>query len=109
MAHRGRLEGPARPVIAMLVEPDGATAFVFGKDFYFKVAKKPAVKPCRDVTRAKPAPGLSELTGRRRFGLRVRPRPLRKPRVARPRARRKVTGERIGTGTRSWNGDPAGL
>ena len=30
----------ARPVLAMLVDSDGATAFVFGKDFYFKVAKK---------------------------------------------------------------------
>ncbi len=40
----------ARPVIAMLAESDGATAFVFGKDFYFKVAKKIELKPCRDVS-----------------------------------------------------------
>ena len=38
-----------RPIVAMLVESDGATAYVFGKDFYFKLAKKIDVKPCRDV------------------------------------------------------------
>jgi len=41
----------ARPVLAMLVQSDGATAFVFGKDFYFKVAKKPKPLSCRDVTK----------------------------------------------------------
>ena len=43
-----------RPIIAMLVESDGQTAWVFGKDFYFKVAKKPEVKSCRDVTKGRP-------------------------------------------------------
>jgi hypothetical protein len=56
-----------RPVLAMLVESDGATAFVFGKDFYFKVAKKPEPKPCRDVTKGQPAPGQPELTERARL------------------------------------------
>ena len=42
-----------RPIIAMLVESDGQTAWVFGKDFYFKVAKKPEVKACRDVTKGR--------------------------------------------------------
>jgi hypothetical protein len=40
-----------RPIVAMLVESDGATAFVFGKDFYFRLSKKIEVKPCRDVTK----------------------------------------------------------
>ncbi len=40
----------ARPVIAMLVLSDGATGYVFGKDFYFRLAKGIDLKPCRDVT-----------------------------------------------------------
>lgn len=40
-----------RPIRAMLVESDGMSAYVFGKDFYFKLGKKIDVKPCRDVTK----------------------------------------------------------
>ena len=47
----------ARPILAMLVQADGATAFVFGKDFYFKVAKEVQPTPCRDVTRGPQALG----------------------------------------------------
>ena len=43
-----------RPVIAMLVLSDGATGYVFGKDFYLRLAKSIDLKPCRDVTGKKP-------------------------------------------------------
>jgi hypothetical protein len=45
----------ARPVIAMLTLPDGAGAFLFGKDFYFKAGKSMQPKPCRDVTKGQRA------------------------------------------------------
>ena len=39
-----------RPIRAMLVESDGVTAYVFGKDFYLKLGRDKEPKPCRDVT-----------------------------------------------------------
>ena len=46
---------PARPIIAMVTLPDGAGAFLFGKDFYFKAGKSMQPKPCRDVTKGQRA------------------------------------------------------
>jgi hypothetical protein len=43
----------SRPVVAMLVEADGATAFVFGKDFYLKLGRDTQPKACRDVTQGR--------------------------------------------------------
>ncbi len=40
----------AKPVMAMVTQSDGGAAYVFGKDFYFKLAKQVEPKPCRDVT-----------------------------------------------------------
>ncbi len=40
----------AKPIVAMVTQSDGGTAYVFGKDFYFKLARKAEPKPCRDVT-----------------------------------------------------------
>ena len=51
-----------RPVLTMLAESDGATAFVFGKDFYLKLGKKPKPVSCRDVTK-----GTADLTERARM------------------------------------------
>ncbi len=43
----------ARPVIAMLVESDGTTAFVFGKDFYLTLSRDTQPRACRDVTQGR--------------------------------------------------------
>jgi hypothetical protein len=40
----------ARPIIAMLDEASGDTAFVFGKDFYFSLLQEAQPKACRNVT-----------------------------------------------------------
>ncbi len=40
-----------RPIVAMLSRSEDNAAFVFGKDFYFKLAKKIDFKPCRNVTK----------------------------------------------------------
>jgi hypothetical protein len=40
-----------RPIISMLSNSEDNGAYVFGKDFYFKLGKKIEVKPCRDVTK----------------------------------------------------------
>ena len=37
-------------MLAMLVDSDGATGFVFGKDFYMKLGRDTEPRPCRDVT-----------------------------------------------------------
>jgi hypothetical protein len=41
----------SRPIIGMLCNTENDGAYVFGKDFYFKLGKKIEVKPCRDVTK----------------------------------------------------------
>lgn len=42
---------PNRPIIAMLTQSDSTGAFVFGKDFYFQLARDVKPKPCEDVTK----------------------------------------------------------
>ena len=46
-----------RPVRAMLVESDGRTGFVFGRDFYMKLGRDQKPNPCRDVTQGPKEPG----------------------------------------------------
>ena len=41
----------SRPIIAVLADGVDDRSFVFGKDFFFKLAKKIDAKPCRDVTK----------------------------------------------------------
>ena len=43
-----------RPIIAMLGESDSPGAFVFGKDFFFRLAREVKPKPCEDVTKGRP-------------------------------------------------------
>ncbi len=45
---------PARPIVAMLTSGDGSAPFVFGKDFYFQLARKVEPQPCKDVTQGRP-------------------------------------------------------
>ena len=42
---------PSRPIIAMLTRAEDPGAWVFGKDFYFNLARQITPKPCRDVTK----------------------------------------------------------
>ena len=42
-----------RPIIAMLARAEDPGAWVFGKDFYFNLAREPKPKPCRDVTQGR--------------------------------------------------------
>ncbi len=44
----------SRPIIAMLVEADQPGGFVFGKDFYFRLARDVKPKPCEDLTKGQP-------------------------------------------------------
>jgi hypothetical protein len=44
----------ARPVVAMLTNADGSAPFVFGKDFYFQLAREIHPKPCKDITQGRP-------------------------------------------------------
>jgi hypothetical protein len=43
-----------RPILAMLTKSDTTTAFVFGKDFYFQLARKVEPQPCKDITQGRP-------------------------------------------------------